>query len=486
MGKSERMKKVALKISKTLYFLCLISLLCFQTSCLLFPKKTPPLGAIFANVNENPGKRPIIIIPGILGTELINRNTGEKVWPSRSISKTDSLKLPISANLKSNTDNLFPAQIIEKASVFRFFPEVGIYDALIKSIEIYGGYKEGNWDNPPKDGFQDTYYVFAYDWRKDNIENARLLIRKIESLKRKLGKDDLKFNVLAHSMGGLIVRYAAMYGDNDLPPDPNSIVPNWAGAKHFNKIFMFGTPNKGAMSAFIGLFEGYYVKVLNSKIEFPNLSADVLFSFPSVFQLLPSPDAAKFYDENLQPLDLDLYNPETWIKYNFGIFSNEKLLKKITEEGENTDNIYKYLQAVLYRSFMFHKALNAESAPPPNLVFFVFGSDCSQTLDAVIIRKNPKTNSWFVMYKAKSYKTSNGKKVTSNEIKKLLFSPGDGRVTRQSLLSQNLFKSFHAKLFAPNFINFFCETHGDLVNNKVVQNNFLTALFFEKLEESEP
>ncbi len=42
-------------------------------------------------------------------------------------------------------------------------------------------------------------------------------VRRIERLKTKLQRPDLKFNVVAHSMGGLIARYAAMYGDADLP-----------------------------------------------------------------------------------------------------------------------------------------------------------------------------------------------------------------------------------------------------------------------------
>ncbi|GIU81301.1 MAG: hypothetical protein D6687_09715 [Acidobacteria bacterium] len=481
-------KSLSSQTLRIIYFLLVISLLSLQTSCLLFPKKVPPLDVIFAKSDKTPGKRPIIIIPGILGTELINKQTEEKAWFNRSVAETDSLALPISPKLEENTDSLIPTRIVERAKVFRFFPEIEIYDALIKAIETYGGYREGDWDNPPKDGFQDTYYIFAYDWRRDNVENARLLIRKIEKLKEKLGKADLKFNVLAHSMGGLIVRYAAMYGDKDLPQRIEDINPNWAGAKHFNKIFMFGTPNKGSMSAFVGLLEGYSVKTLTGKIEFPNLSPEVLFTFPAVFQLMPAPDNAKFYDEDLQPLKIDLYNPATWKEYGWSVLSNHKALKRLNENSENTEDQMKeindYLEVVLRRAFMFHKALDAETSPPPNLLFFVFGSDCSKTLDGVIIRKNKKNGKPFVFYRTKGYKTSDGKKIKSEEIKKLLFLPGDGRVTRQSLLAQNLFGNPPARRFAPNFINFFCEEHGDLVNNKIAQNNFLTALLFERLEES--
>lgn len=60
-------------------------------------KKVPNLDAIFAQAKLRKGKRPIIIIPGILGSELINAETKERVWINLSESKTDGLSLPIIA-----------------------------------------------------------------------------------------------------------------------------------------------------------------------------------------------------------------------------------------------------------------------------------------------------------------------------------------------------------------------------------------------------
>ena len=64
--------------------------------------------------------------------------------------------------------------------------------SFIKAMEIRGGYHEEKWDEPSEDGYQDSLYVFPYDWRLDNVENARLLIRKIETLKIKLKKPELE------------------------------------------------------------------------------------------------------------------------------------------------------------------------------------------------------------------------------------------------------------------------------------------------------
>src|SRR6185436_5951795 len=111
------------------------------------------------------------------------------------------------------------------------------------------------WNTATRKDFQDTFYVFPYDWRRDNVENAQVLVRKIETLKRRLGKPNLKFNVIAHSMGGLIARYAAMYGAADL--SASAPQPTWVGDKHFNKIFLLGTPNEGSIMSLNALLNGF-------------------------------------------------------------------------------------------------------------------------------------------------------------------------------------------------------------------------------------
>ena len=210
----------------------------------------PQAGAVAAS-----GKTPIIIIPGLTGSELVNAKTGEEVWFKPTRAKDDDIRLPISPNLSANRDNLVPRDIIRSVKLLKFLPESEIYERLIDALEKRGGYKEGIWETPPKDGFQDTFYVFPYDWRLDNVENARLLIRKVEALKRRLRKPNLKFNIVAHSMGGLLARYAAMYGNADIPG--GDIRPTWAGARHFDKIVLLGTPNEGSVSTIDALLNGF-------------------------------------------------------------------------------------------------------------------------------------------------------------------------------------------------------------------------------------
>lgn len=474
-----------------IYFSLLVAFAILLAGC---AKKVPNLDAIFAQAKLRKGKRPVIIIPGILGSELINSETKERVWINLSESKVDGLSLPISPDLTQNRDKLIPTRIIERAKISNFLPEVSIYEALIQAMERYGGYTAGDWENPDaSNNGLDKYYVFAYDWRLDNVENARLLVRKIEELKRKVGDDDLRFNVIAHSMGGLIARYAAMYGDADLPPVGEKPVPDWSGAAHFNKIFMFGTPNEGSMATLELLLKGYYVG--GFKIDV--LNREAAFSSPAVFQLLPHQIAARFYDEDLNPVSVDLYDAETWKKYGWSAYADAAFRSKFAGQVNATrangrknefaevtlDELDDYFANTLKRTKLFHDALDADTAVPTSLSFYAFGSDCDDTQDGAILYKNPKTGAWQTIFKPRSYRTADGKRITKEQTRAKLFAPGDTRVTRRSLLAETIIEeNYRNSLFRRNLpvtATFLCEAHEQLPNSKIMQNNFITALVRE-------
>ena len=47
------------------------------------------------------------------------------------------------------------------------------------------------------------------------------------------------------------------------------------------------------------------------------LSAEDAVRTPAVFQLMPHRDSVRFLDENLQPLQIDLYDPASWKQYGW-------------------------------------------------------------------------------------------------------------------------------------------------------------------------
>jgi pimeloyl-ACP methyl ester carboxylesterase len=463
------------------------------TNACLLKASRPNLPAIFPApiVAKRTGKAPIIIIPGVTGSELVNRTTGEKLWPDLFPEDKEALALPItSTTLSENRDDVVASKIIESAQLMKFMPEIGVYGALLKALENQGGYRRGDIDAPAPDGDRDTYYLFAYDWRRDNVESARKLAEKIAEIKRRTNKPDLRFDIIAHSMGGLIARYFAMYGDADVLGDRQPR-PDWRGAQSIRSLVLFATPNAGSMDALRSLIYGYSITEANKpRINpFKSLGRVTIFTVASVYQLLPRRESARFYDAKLDPIKVDLYDVGTWERYHWSAafdteIANRELKSSIKKfgEGEGRPAAAKtlafraaYLRAVLKRAADFQEALDAPGAPPETLRLHLMGGDCEPTVaGALIVDVKGQTRTLF-------YPRNISGELRKEAFNKM-FIPGDGRVTRQSLfgltfdLEQPDAGITQMMKQAPSYTLFGCDTHGDLPINPTMLDNLLTWL----------
>lgn len=420
------------------------------------------------------GKTPVIIIPGLTGSDLYNSKTGEEVWFKSRRSKDDDLRLPMSANLARNRDNLVSRDILRSVKVFKFLPETEIYERLIYALETRGGYREAKWTTTNKDDAQDTYYVFAYDWRRDNVENAQLLMRKVETLKQRMGKPDLKFSIIAHSMGGIISRYAAMYGDADISAGEPK--PTWAGAKNFDKILLVGTPNAGSVSALNSLLNGFsYVRAKGINLPFvQNISRFDVFTIPSAFQLLPHDGSLLAFDENMKPLTVDVYDPETWEKYDWSIWKDPDFTKKFSPAEQQ--NARPYFLAALGRAKLLQAALDANTLEKPPVALYLIGAECKDTLNAMLIYRNEKKGRWESIFRDETVTRSNGEKITDQQMKMLLYGKGDGVVPKRSLTMETVVTN-GKKLALPYTSELYqCEGHNKLVTNPDIQDKLFLLL----------
>ena len=421
------------------------------------------------------GRLPVILIPGLIGSELINKNNNDKVWFDLNRAKDDDLRLPISPNLKANRDNLVPVDIVREIQLIKFTPKVEVYQKLIETLQA-DGFTEGKIDFPETGGDADTFYAFAYDWRLDNVENAQQLLQKLDNLRAKLNRPDLKFNVIAHSMGGLITRYALMYGNADLRAGAR---PTWKGASYFNSVSLVATPNAGALSALDSLINGFSL-FGNAKIKLPfiqNLSPADLFTIPSIYQLLPHAGTARIFDENLKPLKLDLYNPAVWERYGWAAYSDKDFAKKFDDTEQR--NAKPYFRAVLLRAKQFQAALDATPRTKSPIPTYYFGAECRQTIDGIIIRQDAKKQKWITEFGAASYTKADGTKVTKEETEKVLLAPGDGVVSKRSLLASFLglgrLRNPNTS-FVLNSAPDACSEHNRLTGNEAVAKNLLSVL----------
>lgn len=419
------------------------------------------------------GKDPIIVIPGITGSELINRTTGKTAWFKTTRAKDDDVRLPMSANLSRNSDNLIAGDIIREVRLSRLLPEIEIYAKLIDALQTTGGYREAKWATATKADATDTFFVFSYDWRRDNVENSRLLIQRIETLKRRLGKPNLKFNVVAHSMGGLISRYAAMYGNADIPAGKPR--PTWAGAKHLNKIFLVGTPNEGSLLSFKALLNG--VSYIGGGIKLPfvqDLTRFDVFTIPSIFQLLPHEKSMLVYDEELKPLNIDIYDPNAWEEYDWAIWKDKDFEKKFSPAEQR--NARPYFLAALARAKRFQEALNATSTAKVPVSYYLLGAQCKDTATAMVVRRNEKKDRWITQFDAASFTNSLGTKITSELLKPLVYTPGDSVVPKSSLEAATLRMNGYETVLPIASELYQCETHGRLVTNPDIQLKLFSLL----------
>jgi lecithin:cholesterol acyltransferase len=482
---------------------CILALIC--SGCLGGAKPSPDLLRAFAEARGSKGKRPVIFVPGLLGTKLANERTGEVIWPAFFRSSDDELDLPIGPDFLTRKDSLVPTEAIDKARILKLWPKVDVFHKLFQALSEFGGYQQGDWDRPPVDGDRDTFYAFSYDWRRDQVESARLLIRRIEDLKRKLNRPDLRFNIITVSGGGTIARYAAMYGDVDLPLADAPPHPTWAGAAHINKIFMFGPPNEGTADMLSVLLKGYSFSTgLHRRIKITSkLSREDALTSPSIFELLPHAGTATFYDQDLKPLPIDIYDPAVWHKYGWSLACDPNYRKRFAKKWIEQASAFEladerleeraladldgYLAAVLKRARQYHNALNAVSNVRPPVGYYVFAGDCEETLQSFVILRDEKRNRYETLTHPREIKGTDGQRFSKKEVERVMFAPGDGRVTRRSLLAETFAEERPAdsvyKTTLPIAHSFLiCLVHGYIQDSANVHDEVLSFLVNDGLK----
>jgi pimeloyl-ACP methyl ester carboxylesterase len=400
-----------------------------------------------------PQRNPVILIHGFLGSKLRNARTDEVVWGGYLNSirrgRTDGLDLPIdSPDLSRNRDDLVPYAIVESVVGVKF------YGAILKSLRDVGGYRQGDIDNPGPD---DTLFVYNYDWRRDIVESAVGLGRAIERIKDRLHAPDMRFDIVAHSMGGLVAQYYLGFGTADVLGRAGPRTPTDAGAPNIGRMILIGTPLRGTMVAFRTLNFGFS----------RTMSPAVVFTLPSLYELLPSDGRVHIVDPEGRPVDIDLYDADNWVRNGWSVFRSPA-------EGSAEAPRKRFLQAALDRARALHEALAAAAESPSAVPVHLFGSDCIPTLDRAILKRT-ETGSLIL------FEDERTPDPEAPQLARAMLVPGDGTVTVGSLLGIDAGDygaadwSASSRPFASTF--FFCETHGFLPGDHAFQHNLFYVLF---------
>lgn len=218
----------------------------------------------FNNSKVSQSKVPLLIVPGIMGTEIYK---GEEIlWPdtNRMVYTKDD-RFMDSLGYKEDSSPLDTSMTVGSilGQPSRFFD----YSKALSDDLVSQGYEPGK-----------TLFTFPYDWRKDLSEIAtQNLSGQIDYIlnQTSAGKTAGKVDVIAHSQGGLVVK-SLLY----LRPEYQSKV---------NKLVFVGTPNLGAPKAAKALLYGdsMGVELLNLGLD-PDEVKTIGRNMPSIYQLLPS------------------------------------------------------------------------------------------------------------------------------------------------------------------------------------------------------
>ena len=376
------------------------------------PQQGPDLSVLYNKSARyhNPDRNPIIVIPGILGSRLSYTPKGSVAWGAFESGAADPsdpdgariIALPIGKQnkLSEMLDDVEPTGVLEKLRLTLGGISLNIqaYAGILNTLGA-GGYRDESLGMAGEVDYGDNHFTcfqFAYDWRRDNIENARLLhdfiqkkrdyVRQQYKQRFSIDKKDIKFDIAAHSMGGLITRYFLMYGAQDLPDDGSLPELNWSGAKLVERVILVGTPNSGSASTFLNLIQGEQLAPL-----LPYYPPALLGTFPSVYQLLPRPrhKAVVWDGDNQQPIDF--FDAEVWERMGWGLLSPKQqpvlkiLMPEISDESERIKQAQHYLHLVLARAKHFQQALDRPAITPKGLSLFLVAGDATDTIRTISI-----------------------------------------------------------------------------------------------------
>ena len=429
----------------------------------------PDLKRLYEHSSQRAFYTPVVVIHGFGGSRLRNRDTGVELWPpglSEVLSReTYELALPIDPV----TLNTLPSSI-EAYALFDQLGGIDFYAGLLATLSQPGGYRH-TVPGTPVQANERRFYTFIYDWRQDIVASVRKLDRLINQIRRDYGRPDLKVDIVAHSMGGLITRYYARYGTRDVLDD-NSLHISNAGASRLRKVIMMGTPNLGAVSV-------AYTYITGFGIGSYGLPTEVLTTLPAVYQLFPHPLVPWLIDINGKQIRVSLYDVETWKRYHWGVY-DPLVIHRVIENAADAEQgkarlelLSRFFARQLARSERLSWALSSPANDTP-LHYVIFGGDCKLTPAQILVEKIG------ARYEPRLFPDRIANPRDNVDYTRLMLQPGDGRVTKPSLLSRESLDPTAAR--DPNielpllYSIMFCESHGDLTSNIHFQDNLLNIL----------
>jgi hypothetical protein len=305
-----------------------------------------------------------------------------------------------------------------KVSLLGLPIELNAYIDILGVLGV-GGYRDqllGTSAAVDYGGLHFTCFQFDYDWRRDLVESARRLGDTIDEAARIAQQasgsaDPPRVDVVAHSMGGLILHYYLRYGTQDLPERGGLPELTWEGAAKVEHVVMVGTPNAGSVKALQQLVEGFKVGPF-----LPTYEPALIGTMPAVYQLLPRTRHAAVIDgASGEPIE-SLYDASLWEAMGWGLADRRQervvadLLPEVTDAAARRRIALDHVAKCLERARRVHEALDVPADPPRHMRLHLIAGDAEPT--AAVVSVDRRTGRLRVVARG----------------------PGDGTVSRASAL----------------------------------------------------
>jgi hypothetical protein len=323
---------------------------------------------------------PVVFVPGVTGSKLRNRATG-KVAFGRGI----DMVLPrddgygIALSIDPDTDSELEAFAVVDRVRFAF-SSVEVYGSLIELLEE-NGYRVGDLSGPRA---TETLYPFAYDWRRETAETARILLEKLRRLREVRGDEVMPVVLVCQSTGGQICRYLLRYSGASLEAAAagDAGPPAWLRVA---RLILISSSNGGSIRTLRELDRGRrYVRGFGRFF-----APETLFSFASLYSDLPCWRNDLFVDARGTPLDVDLCDAASWERYGWSAFG-AGAAQRLERAGRSdlfgsVEQRRTYLRGVLARAARLQRLLREDAPAFPATPYFLIQDRSRQTPDRAVL-----------------------------------------------------------------------------------------------------
>jgi hypothetical protein len=263
---------------------------------------------VLAPLRDSPERSPVVLIPGITGSQLREPSSGRVVWGRgrnllfpRDGGAEVALPFDTAARQEQGLEPFAPLLEIKLFGIY----SKEIYAPIVRLMEK-NGYRH-----------EDDFFIFNYDWRYGAVRAAHELLARLEELRLARSEPKLRVTLICQSNAALIGRYLAKYGGATIP-EAEAGLSGLPPTIEVDKILLIGTSNGGSMRVLRELLRGRrYVRWIGRRIL-----PETLFTFESLLESLPVYREDLFFDGEGKSLDVDLFDAENWKKYGWSSHSD--------------------------------------------------------------------------------------------------------------------------------------------------------------------